>query len=320
MSHRFLAAAVLALSLTPLHGTAQEADTAQLRFGWTPGMRAEVEYDRVRVRTTEEGQDSTYLAYVYRLETEPHPEGMRLRFAGMRWTELPELEGPAGQFLQAIGRIDSGGKPSYVVSQAGEFLRLEGTEQMADELRAAFQPIMAELQGEGLAALRNMMEAMLSEEGLAGAAANEWSTLVEAWADTDMAMSDLFVLEDSFQTPVFPGVDIPITIHIDMIGRVPCTEAEVDDDAPRCVELQTTSIPEREAMRQAIGGFIQQLGLPEEEVDEVLSQLRVETYVKLVTEPGTLRPHSMQTIKVVSGGVDEEPMQWEMETYRYRWR
>lgn len=107
-----------------------------------------------------------------------------------------------------------------------------------------------------------------------------------------------------------------------MTGRVPCTEeeAEADDGAPRCVELQTTSIPEREAMRQAISGFIQQLGLPEEQVDGVLSQLRVETYVTLVTEPGTLRPHSLQAIKVIAGGGDEEPLQWEMETYRYRWR
>jgi hypothetical protein len=323
MSPRSLAAAaLLALSLVPLTAAAQaEADTVPLRFGWTPGMQAEVEYERVRVRSGEEGQDSMRLAYAYRLETEPHPEGLQIRYTGMRWTELPQLDGAAGQFFQALGRTESGGRPRYVIGEAGEFLRVEGTEQLSQELREAFRPMMAELQGEGLAALRNMMETLLSEEGLAGAATNDWGVLVEAWADFDMGMSDVYVLEDVFQTAVFPGVDIPITIHLDMTGRVPCTEAEAEtnDPAPRCVELQTTSIPERGAMREALSGFIQQMGLPEDEVDEVLSQLQVETYVTLVTEPGTLRPHSLKTIKVVSGGEDEEPLQWEMETYRFQW-
>lgn len=312
-------AAVLALTFLPLGAAAQQpADTVRLRFGWTPGMQAEVEYERMQVRNVDGDRDSTRIASTYRLETEPDAEGLLVRYAEMRWTELPEMDGPGGEFFRALGRTESGGRPRFVVNAGGEFVSVEGVEELAGELRAAMQPLLEEMEGDGVAALRNMIETTLSDEGLAAAMAAEWTTLVGFWVDADLDTEGVWEMEDSFQTPLFPGVDIPIVTRFEVAGRVACSGE--DENAPRCVELQTASIPDREAMQRAISGFIQQLGLPEEEVEEFLSQMEVETYVTLVTEPETLRPHYLQTMKVISGGQEEdEPLQVQTEIYRFRW-
>jgi hypothetical protein len=313
------AAALLSLALLPLCAAAQEepADTVRLRFGWTAGMRADVEYEHVRVRSVGGERDSTRMASVYRLEVDPHAEGLTVRYADMRWTELPRIEGPAGQFFDALGRTSSGGKARMVVSRDGEFLRAEGMEEVAQELRRAAEPMMAEMQGEGLEVFRDMMAGILSEEGMAAAAANEWSSLVEAWIGADMEVRAVYEEPDSLQVPFFPGVVMPVQVLIQMLGQAPCDEA--GDDAA-CVEIFTTSVPDEEAFRQAVGGFLRQAGLSEAEMEELLAQLQVETLVTLVTEPGTLRPWLLETTRTVSGGEDAPLGQVETETYRFRWR
>jgi hypothetical protein len=316
--YRSLAVAVLAAAL-PLTAAAQEAptDTVRLRFGWAPGMRADVEYEHVRVRNVEGERDSTRMASVYRLEVDPHPEGLTVRYADMRWTELPRMEGPAGQFFDAIGRTSSGGKPRIVVSRAGQFVRAEGMEQVAAELRQAAEPMMAEMQGEGLQAFRDMMETTFSEEGAAAAVANEWSALVGAWADWEMEVRAVYEAEDSMPVPLLPGVMMPVTALIQPLGRVACTDPGEDGG---CVEIFTTSVPDPDALRQAVGEFLREAGVPDEGMDEVLGQLRLQTYVTLVTEPGTLRPWLLETTRTVSGGENQPPVQEETETYRFRWR
>jgi hypothetical protein len=315
--YRTFAAAVVAAAL-PLSAAAQQepADTVRLRFGWAPGMRADVEYEQVRVRRVEGQGDSTRMASSYRVEVEPHAEGLTVRYADMRWTEMPRMEGPVGQFFDAIGRTSSGGKARIVVSGAGEFLRAEGMEQIAEELRQAAGPMMAEMEGEGLEVFRNMMATILSEEAMAAAAANEWSSSAGAWVDAEMETGAVYESEDSLQVPMFPALLVPVTVQIQARGRAPCGAAEDGE----CVEILTESVPQEGAFRRVVGEFMRQAGLPEAEMEQVLGEMQMETSVTLITEPGTLRPWLLQTIKTITLGDEEAPVQVETETYRFRWR
>jgi hypothetical protein len=313
------AAALLALVLLPLSAAAQaDPDTVRLRFGWRPGMQAQVEYEQVRTREIDGESDSTRIASTYRLEVEPHAEGLLIRYVDTRWTDLPELDGPGGDFFRALAGTESGGKPQYVVSANGEFLRTEGMEQLAAELRAAVQPLMDEMEGEAAAAFRNMMEVTFSDEGMASAVSSEWMTMAGFWVDAELDTAGVWEMEDEFETPIFPGLVIPLVTQFELAGWVPCTDG---DGAPRCVELQMASFPDPEAMQQGMRELMQRVGLPEEEVAAALSEVQAETYVTLVTEPGTLRPHFLQTTKVVAAGDEgDAPMQVQTQTYRFRWR
>jgi|GEM_PF-2845960 len=316
--HGILTALLLAAGL-PLHAAAQQEapDTVRLRFGWTPGMRADVEYEQVRLRNVGGEPDSTRMASTYRMEVDPHADGLSVRYADMRWTELPRMEGPMGRFMEAIGRTSGGGKPRIVVSRGGEFLRAEGMEQVAEELRQAAEPLIADMDEEGLEVFGQMIESLLSQENMAASVESEWSSLVAAWLGTDWEVHAVYETEDVVQVPMFPTVMMPVTALIQAQGETPCEGA---GKGGACVRIFTSSIPEEGSLRDAVGAFMRRSGADEEEMDEFLEQLKVETYVTLITEPGTLRPWLQETTRTVSIGENAELLHQDVETYRFRWR
>lgn len=291
------------------------ADTVRLRFGWTPGMRAQVEYEQVRVRSSDIGRDSVRLASTYRVEVEAHPEGLAVRYADMRWAD-PSVGGPVGEILRQAAEATSTGALRNVIGPEGDFLRVEGVEAVSAQLRQALQGTLSALDSAELAA--EAVSSMLSEEALASAASDEWNSLVGAWLDADLAVGGFYELESSFQSPLFPGVELPVFMEFSVPGRVPCT---AQDDGARCVELRMSSYPDREALAEAIGDFLERLGAPPQELEGVLAALAVESHVTLVTEPGTLRPHRLVHYKAVYAGEGEDgdPAQTDTQTYVFRY-
>lgn len=319
---RIVSAAVCAVLSLPLSAAAQTAadtlpaDTVRLRFGWTPGMRAQVEYEQVRVRSLEAGRDSVRLASTYRMEVEAHPEGLAVRYADMQWAE-PSVGGLVGELLRQAAEATSAGGLRNVIGPEGDFLRVEGVQAVSEQLLQAARGTLSTLDSAGLAG--GAISSMLSEEALAAAAADEWNSLVGAWLDADLAVGGFYELESSFQSPLFPGVELPVFMEFSVPGRVPCT---ADDDRARCVELRMSTYPDREALAEAIGGFLERLGAPPEEMEGVLAALAVEAHVTLVTEPETLRPHRLVHHKAVyagEGDEDDQPTQSDTQTYVFRY-
>lgn len=314
-----IAAAVLALASAPLAAQEEEAaDTVQLRFGWRPGMRADVEMEQVRIREMDGRRDSVRFASTYRVEVAEHPDGLAVTYEDMRWTELPDVQPELGRLFQAMAGTSSGGRARSIVSAGGEFVRVEGVEEVAREIEAALEPLFSEVEAVGLANLRQMLAGMISPEALGASAADEWNALVGAWLDADLEVGGVYELESTFQSPAFPGVDIPVTMEFRLVDWTPCTEADAAE--PRCVELVMGSVPDAQAVAEAVRGFLAQAGLPMDQAEALFAQMAVETWVTLVTEPGTLRPHVMEIQRAVSMGEEEDaPLQIDSRTFVYRY-
>lgn len=320
MSRIRIAAAALAVVAAPLAAQDEAADTVRLRFGWQPGMRAEVETEQVRIRDTEADRDSVRMAFTYRLQVAGHPEGLAVTYADMRWTDLPgDASSGMRRLFDALAASSSGGRGRTVVTRGGEFVRVEGTEEMAREVAQAMESLFAQVDDAGLANLRQMLSGMVSPEALSAAAEDEWNALVGTWVDADLEVGGVYELESSFQTPVFPGVEIPVLLEFQVEGWTPCTGAAGDGEEP-CVALVMISQPDAEVVAGAVRRFLEQAGLPVEEAGGLFAQLAVETFVTLVAEPATLRPHRLEIRRVVTGGTEEDaPMQTDTRIYTYRW-
>lgn len=312
------AAAALALASAPL---AAQTKAVPLRFGWEPGMRAQVETEQVRVRDIEGVRDSVRMASTYRLEVKDHPQGLAVTYADMRWTELPDMAPDLGRIFEAMGRTSTGGRGRMIISDGGEFLRVDGTEALAQELRAALEPMLAEVDDAGLSRLRETASSMLSPGTLTATAADEWNALVGAWVDADLEMGEVYALESSFRSPVFGNVEIPLALTFRLEGRTACAEAGAEaGGAMRCVRLVMESTPEPGAVSDALRGFMERAGLSADEAEALFAQMAMETRVTLVAEPATLRPHRMQVHRVITTGEeDDAPMQVETRTFTYRY-
>ncbi|HEU0012915.1 MAG TPA: hypothetical protein VFQ45_04490 [Longimicrobium sp.] len=313
---RFALAAALLLAAAPVRAQdtiAAPADTVRLRFGWQPGMTMRMEAEKLRTRESANGPTTVRMASTAWTSVAPHPRGLLVRTDSMRWDELPDALGPVGEMLRSLG--SSAADPATIVTADGEFVGLNDPAALRAEVERALEPMLAEFEAE-VPGIRQMMQGMMSEEALATAAADEWGAMVAFWADADLELGTVYALDDTIQAPGL-GVPIPMTLEFGAMERVPCTEEETQ---ARCVRLELNSIPDQEALLQAVAQLMGALG-PEiqAEMEALKGQLSVETLTTLVTDPATLRPYSLEIVKQSTAEVEgeERVVQSDIERTRF---
>lgn len=317
MMKRILLSAVLALAAAAPLAAQQEGETVPLRFGWEPGMRAEVDFEQVRVLRKGSHSETSRLRASYRMDVSAHADGLAIDYSNMRWTELPQPEPDVGRFYEAVVRVTHGARPRSVVSPAGVFLGVEGAEQVAAQTSQALQPLLAGVSASVRPTARAMIAAGLDPGSLRLAAADEWNLMVGTWAGKDLEMGDLYTMESSFRSPLFNGATIPIHAELRVVKRVACTEQEVEE---RCVEMELSSAPDQEMVARAYNDFLERSGAPEEEVQAAFSQLRIQSSFRIRADPRTLRPYYLQAVRNASGDPGADAIrQTETRTFRFRY-
>jgi hypothetical protein len=312
-----LALALVLAAAAPLAAQKGGGDTIPLRFGWEPGMRAEIDFTQVRLLQDGSRRDSARLAFTYRMDVSAHEGGLAVEYSDLRWTELPPPNPGTGRFYEAVIRVTHGARPRTVVSRAGAFLRVEGEAQVAAQTSQALQPLLAGVDASLRESARAMIAAGLQPGTLRAAALDEWNMLVGVWAGSDLQTGEPYTLESSFQSPVFGGVTIPIHVELRVVGRTRCTPQDAEE---RCVETEVASAPDREAMARAYVDFLERSGFPEMQVQAMFSQLNVEQSFRLHTDPRTLRPYYLRAVRTTTGHPAAGVLrQVETRTFRFRY-
>lgn len=312
-----LAVALVLAAAAPLGAQKGRGDTIPLRFGWEPGMRAEIDFEQVRLLQNGSKRDSARLASTYHLDVSAHESGLAVEYSDLRWTELPPPNPGTGRFYEAVVRVTHGARPRSVVSRAGEFLRVEGEEQVAAQTGQALQPLLAGVNASLRESARAMIAAGLQPGALRVAAQDEWNTQVGVWAGNALEVGEPYTMESSFQSPVFEGLTIPMHVELKIVGRTRCTPEDAEE---RCVVMEMSSAPDGDMMARAYADFLQRSGFPDEQVQAMFSQMNVEQSYRLHTDPRTLRPYYVRAVRIASGHPGAGALrQVETRTFRFRY-
>lgn len=314
------------LTLTGIGGaqevTGEATDTLRLRFDWHPGLEGRVEVERLRVRRTPGGEDTTFAEARYRLRALDHPEG---RVIVHEEVTLPTLQLAAAvdvdgeRMRRRLSDHVEAVAPGCVVRDDGAFLRLEGGEALAAAIGSHVERVLAGRPRDELERIRRALGSLLTEEFLRNLAAQEWNALVGFWARRGVVTGRMQELRRMEEVPFFADMRIPTVYQYRTAGRVPCHEADPDRS---CVELRLRSFPDAESLHGGLERTMEELGAEPGEGPGVRN-LVIENSVLLVTEPRTLIPHRLETRRRVSGSVareEREPAPFgltERATYRY---
>jgi hypothetical protein len=310
-------AVALALAATaPLAAQEGSGETIPLRFGWEPGMQAEIDYEQVRVRRMGSESDSARLAATYRMDVSAHAGGLAIDYSGMRWTALAPPIPRTGRFYEAQARV-RGARPRSVVSRAGAFLRAEGEEQVAARTRPALEPLLAGVDASMRESARALLAAALQPGVLRHAARDEWNVMVGLWAGKELEVGEPYTMENESRSPVFENVTIPIHVTLRIVGRTRCTPQDAE---ARCVEMELVSAPDQEMMARAHNDLLQRSGVPAEQVQATFSELNIQSSVRLHADPRTLRLYYVQIVRNASGHPGAGALrQVETKTFRFRY-
>lgn len=314
-----IALAVISVGTLVLPVPAEAQDTISLRFAWPERVTARVEAQRIRARLAEDRMDSVVVAVTYTMRGEPHPEGRVIRYSDFLFGDLAErLEADARMMLdRAVAMV-----PGLIVSDEGEFVRLEDVASLRAQLDTLLEPIVRELPtdergAETLASIRNMV----TDEALEASAADEWNTIVGHWLDADLELGAEYAYEAVAPFPILPGVTLRYEHQFAVTRRVPCTETS---SAESCVEVVMFSAPDPDATAEVMERFYRQITRSAEETDQpIFDELLLEDTVTLVLEPATLLPHSVTIARQVSGRSiapgepEQEFYQVDLRSWRY---
>ena len=257
-------ALLLATTLIVAPGTQAAQDTITPNFGWTAGtvLSGEASVETVQSQDGQEVPGQSLQVSLTRTISD-HPQGLLV---------TSEVEGQAAEAL-----------PAFIVSDAGEFVGVEGVDEvvarMREQLLAAAR---AQTGGTVPPQAEAMAEQMFNAESVEAGAREEHRLLVGLWNGTTFERNGVRITRMEMQDGVTQSV-LPTEVEYVWRGFAPCAEGEAEDS---CIELEATLFPDENALATA---FEQRLGAQNPGALFVNRAVQTRT-IRLLAQPDGLVP------------------------------
>jgi hypothetical protein len=258
-------------------------DTAALRFAWPEGFATQVVSTTVETRGDAPVRQKTMR---YRLRLEGTGEERTLV------TDQVTVDASAAEGEEAGDEGQPPSTPSLVLGPQGELRRIEGTDQVVEEMarEAEAQSMPEEQRKHILALVRDAMEQ---------SSRYRWDMLVGKWVGLSLKPGEAIERPSLVTLPMF-GSRVDTVERVSVKEPTPCQEGAAE---PRCVKLVLESSLDPAKRDKAASDLVQQVksfmaanaGTPEAPLPELtVTALKLDTLVEYTVEPGTLVPYRQQ--------------------------
>lgn len=280
---------------------------ARFEFAWKPHQaRWSTEVERANLKDGVFGEVST--RYQSRVDVRRERDDWVLvtTIDGTPTVEVTGSTGTAADTERWQGMMAglSAALPEMVVAKDGSFKELRNLEQhraaMLQEIKkliASTRTPAAPPQSE--AEIDRLLGNVLNAELLTTMASGQWDIAVGAWIGAEFDHGDWYSLTFEEPLPGFSERPVSKTMTFKVSRWLPCAGSGV----ARCVEVLVRVVPEPEDIARAVSEFVTRV-MPAASRAEMEKALRAVTYdfemrYRLVTEPDTLRPWSIEERKYI---------------------
>jgi len=209
----------------------------------------------------------------------------------------------ASERLQSLVGSLTAALPEMVIAPDGSFKSLRNLEQHRASLLDEVKRMVAEgspgAAAPSSAEAERAIAAILSPELLTTLAAGQWDIAVGAWIGGEFDHGDWYTLTFAEPLPGFTDKPVSKTMNFKVSRWLPCGPGR----APECVEVLVKITPDVEAMSGAIADFVARVmpAASQAELKDALLKVdyQFDLRYRLVTEPDTLRPWSIEERKYI---------------------
>ncbi|MCL7970464.1 MAG: hypothetical protein M8866_00045 [marine benthic group bacterium] len=307
--------ALVAPCLLGLFSTApaigQQGETFRPGFGWQPGMRIQASESRVGVIREGAVSDSGRISTAtYDIVVSEHRDGLLISHENMRVERIGDFP-PEATPIMRVNEVVADNLtywmrlPNLVVTDRGEFIRVDDLEGFRFRVESSIRPVASALAGgdeEILALLDQMLAAVVDGEVIESLASDRWSSLVDKWAYTDWQIGAVFAADIEHPNPLVPGPPILYSIRAGVTEKKEC---RAPSGGFMCAVFVMVTRPADAAIGEAARVLADSLGtqlveaagseVPAEYVNGttaplIFEELRLESRVELMSDPVSLLP------------------------------
>lgn len=283
---------VALMPASPVSGAHAAQDRVALNFGWPDNLKAGVSYFYRQARTGG-GKSRTLTVYgAYDAHAAPVGDGLRITTANndvkVRLQGFPA--GPQTKLRQFLAGA-AASQPAFVIDRSGKFVRLEDLAAYRKKLENGLNAMFAQEPSELRAKISAAIAPALSEEQLQAGIVNQWNRIVGAWLEAELDVGDLYKLKFERPIPMLGNTPVRMVTDIKFVKRAPCT---ANGAKRKCVELYMRTVIDDDSVAKAIEKRTAQLAGA---AGIAVTDFRTEETVRLLTEPRTLVPYRLHSVK-----------------------
>jgi len=268
----------------------------RLEFGWKPGLKAKVTSLRKRTRDAEtltrrELKSSFDLEVsAFEGELRVHTENFQVETSGDEaWTasQAPSL-------LAQLADL----APDSLISRRGEFSRVANMEAFREHFDRTVRELSAGAPESRLSG--EVRKLLTSEAFLSARAQQEWNSIVGFWLGGELELGGEYSYSSEEPIAIFPGEKVLMHYSFSARRRLPCRREAKERD---CVVLELVSRIDQGDAERLLAAVATKLGLSGARNAPIFRSLEIETFLRVVTEPDGLIPHSYNLTKTLRGNV-----------------
>lgn len=260
------------------------AQAVQFDFAWTPGLVGQVSTSSESAMESMAGELTETTAFSFEMAVENHASGLSITTRDFDFG-VPEPTTPGDRLAQMM----QSRRPVLLVSQAGEFVGLEGVEEITALTRTMLDSMAAEAGAPSEAVFGGFDGDFWRSQ-----ATSDWNTKVGLWVGREFEVGEVVSVGGAQRFPMFGSEPLPVTWQLEYRGPIACNDS---DTGTGCVTLVVRSEPDGIAMAEAMRGFMAdmlgEMGPAAMQITFEIDEVSVDSETVMIVEPGTLLPHSV---------------------------
>jgi hypothetical protein len=295
---------------------ADSDEPQSLVFAWPAGLDATVTYEATSSTGQSSGSQPRTLGR-YRMISKALSDGLEISFSehaldlGEGFVVLDEATDSRLKLYAAASR-----EPGLVVDGQGKLLRFEGMEEIKRATRQPVEQMLAALPETARQLARQMYDPTVQDRQIEARARQRWDRLVGLWSGVAPGSAWRAAPDGELALQSLPHLQIPVKRRIRRVGTEPCGD-HVPGLSCALLELHT----ELDVIK--LPGVLEAYAARAPDVE--VFGVAFEQWVRLSTEPQSLRPHRIEVDRNVSveakkprREINEMRVDKRTSTYRYR--
>ncbi|HUG02363.1 MAG TPA: hypothetical protein VML95_10890, partial [Longimicrobiales bacterium] len=280
------------------------AGAVWLEFAWPVGLSADVEATQRIVRRRGGADSDVTVRSRYRMTVRDHPRGLAVdhsdgALTGFQSDPPLDSDDPLVATLEDLSDLTS----TYIVSDDGMLLDVEGLERGTEALREAFEPLVGEPDRvPGAAAPTERRGAAISADAVKAAVAERWGSMVWFWAWEEFQPDSVYTFTAEVPSPMMPELIVPMEYRIGYLRLVACHEGAAPDS---CVHVEARTVPDPASASDFLERFVAELAGSHGEESFQVDAYDQESRFGVTLEPATMIPHEFRMTRSVSVATTE---------------